>query len=354
MIEKQRIRVGILFGGKSGEHEISVLSAASVMEKIDRARFEPVPFGITKDGAWRLVERDLSGLCALDDPRFEGDGIFAGSRPVTIADFDAMCDFAFPLLHGPFGEDGTVQGLFEMLDKPYAGCGVASSALSMDKIFAKEVWEHEDLPVCAYTYATKDDLDEAFESEIQRIEEALSYPIFVKPANLGSSVGITRAKDRAALEAGIKEALHFDRRVILEEQVDGRELEAGLLGNDWPGVSAVGEIVAEGEYYDYNCKYRGGARLSIPAELPDEVLKEIESLAARAYHALDGAGFSRVDMFYDERSGALYLSEMNTIPGFTQYSMFPQLWKAKGLSYEALIERIIELGYERYRASHSR
>jgi len=351
----EKIRVGFLFGGRSGEHEISVLSAASVMEKIDRTRFEPAPFGITKDGAWRLIETDLSGLCSLDDQRFEGDGIFAGSRPVTIADFDAMCDFAFPLLHGPFGEDGTVQGLFEILDKPYAGCGVAASALSMDKAFTKEIWQLEGLPVCAYTYTTKDDLEEAFEGEVRRIEGMLSYPIFVKPANMGSSVGITRAEDRAALETGLKEALHYDHRVILEERVDGRELEVGLLGNDWPGVSAVGEIVTEGAYYDYNCKYRGGgARLSIPAELPEAVRKEIETLASRAYHALDGAGFSRIDLFYNERRGKLYLSEMNAIPGFTQYSMFPLLWQEKGLPFESLIERIIELGYERHRAAHYR
>ncbi|MCL2493617.1 MAG: D-alanine--D-alanine ligase [Clostridiales bacterium] len=344
-----------MFGGRSGEHEISVLSAASVMEKIDRARFEPVPFGITKDGGWRLLKTDLSGLYSLDDPRFRGDGIFAGSRPVTIADFDAMCDFAFPLLHGPFGEDGTVQGLLEILDKPYAGCGVAASAISMDKAFTKEIWLHEGLPVCAHTITARDDLARAFADEVRRIEESLSYPIFVKPANMGSSVGITRAENRVALETGLKEALHYDHRVILEERVEGRELEVGLLGNDWPGVSAVGEVLAEGAYYDYDSKYRGGGtRLSIPAELSDAVREEIETLAAHAYHALDGAGFSRIDLFYDERRGKLYLSEMNAIPGFTQYSMFPLLWKANGLPYELLIERIIELGYERHHAAHHR
>ncbi|MDR1797684.1 MAG: D-alanine--D-alanine ligase [Clostridiales Family XIII bacterium] len=346
-------RIGILFGGRSREHEISVLSAASVMDAIDRGRYDVLPVGITKEGAWRRIATDLSGLSTLEDARMEQ--LFAGSASMTIADFDAETDFAFPVMHGPFGEDGTIQGLFEMLGKPYAGCGVAASAISMDKIFTKEIWRRAGLPVCGHTHTTAASCREGFSEEVLRIEAEIAYPIFVKPANMGSSVGITKVFSRPELEAGISEALRHDRRVIFEQTVCGRELEVALLGNEQPAVSAVGEILVGSEYYDYDSKYRGGGtRLEIPAKLPAGVAEEIGKLAEKAYRALDGEGFSRVDLFFDEKQGKIYLSEMNAIPGFTQYSMFPLLWRAKGLAYEDLIERIIELGYERHHTAHHR
>ncbi|MDR3363397.1 MAG: D-alanine--D-alanine ligase [Clostridiales Family XIII bacterium] len=348
-----KTKVGIVFGGRSREHEISILSAASVMAAIDREKYEPLPFAIDKTGVWHFVETDLSGLSALTDSRITT--LFDGARRVTVSDFDAMTDFAFPLLHGPFGEDGTIQGLFEMLGKPYAGCGVAASAISMDKIFTKEVWIRAGLPVCGHTYTTRHACAGNAAAEAARIEREIPYPIFVKPANMGSSVGVSKVADRAALEAALGKALEHDKRVIAEETVCGRELEVGLLGNGPPSVSAVGEILPLAEYYDYDSKYRGGGtKLAIPADIPDSVRAEIEALAVRAYLALDGAGFARIDLFYNENARKVYFSEMNAIPGFTQYSMFPLLWRARGVEYAKLIERIIGLGNERHHSSHHR
>ncbi|MCL1897005.1 MAG: D-alanine--D-alanine ligase [Clostridiales bacterium] len=349
----QRLRTGIIFGGRSDEHEISVLSAASVLSAIDREKYEPVAFAIDRSGLWHHIEDGLDGLSDLSDPRIHA--LFDGARRVTLSDFDEMTDFAFPLLHGPFGEDGTIQGLFEMLGKPYAGCGVAASAISMDKVFTKEIWAHAGLPVCSYASITKAVFKRDAAGETARIEAALPYPVFVKPANMGSSVGISMVYDRAGLRAAIEDAFLYDRRVIAEEYIRGRELEVGVLGGREPGASVVGEIFPDAVYYDYDSKYRSdGTRLEIPADLPGAVRDGIEALALKAYQALDGDGFARVDLFFDEARGKVFLSEMNAIPGFTKYSMFPLLWQARGVGYTELIERIIELGYERHNTAHHR
>ena len=349
----QTTRIGIIFGGRSDEHEISILSAASVLSEIDRGKYEPVAFAIDRSGQWYHIEGGLDGLCELSDPRIPA--LFDGARRVTLADFDDMTDFAFPLLHGPYGEDGTIQGLFEMLGKPYAGCGVAASAVSMDKVFTKELWARAGLPVCAYTSATKAGFERDAAGETARIEGAVLYPAFVKPANMGSSVGVSMVHDRAGLRDAIDNAFLYDKRVIAEEYVNGRELEIGLLGGREPGASVVGEIFPDAVYYDYDSKYRSsGTRLEIPAGLPDIVRDRIEALALRAYRALDGDGFARIDLFFDEARGKVFLSEMNAIPGFTKYSMFPLLWQARGVGYTELIERIIELGYERHNAAYHR
>jgi D-alanine-D-alanine ligase len=348
-------RIGVLFGGRSQEHEISVLSAASIMDAIDRDRHEVVPVAIAKDGAWYRIGSDMSGLCALDDPRMEGlipggeeDAAPAGARPVDIAEFAASVDFVFPALHGPFGEDGTVQGLFETLGIPYAGCGVCASAISMDKIIAKELLSRAGIPVLDYAYTTADEYGADPRGSLARIEGALGYPVFVKPANMGSSVGVSRAAGRLELAAAIPDALRYDRRVLVEAESQGRELEAAVLGNGAPSVGAVGEIVTDGGFYDYDTKYRNNVfSLSIPADIPAHVEARIRDLALKTYRTLDGAGFARVDFFYTEKADAVYVNEMNTIPGFTQYSMFPRLWEAAGLAYPELIEKIIELGYER-------
>ena len=350
-------RIGIIFGGRSDEREISVLSAASVLSAIDREKYEPVPILIGKSGDWLLCETDLGGLFELSDPRIRTLG--SGATRVTLADFDEMTDFAFPLLHGPYGEDGRVQGVFEMLGKPYAGCGVAAAAVSMDKIFMKGVWDREGLPQSRYTYTTRRICGNAgtrgIAGEAARIEGGMAYPIFVKPANMGSSIGVSKVDNRAGLEAAIGTALQYDDRVIAEEAVCGREIEIGLLGNEAPEASAIGEILANAVYYDYDSKYRdSGTRLVIPADIPESGRGEIEALATKAYIALDGEGFARVDMFYDERAGKAYLNEMNSIPGFTRYSMFPLLWEAKGTGFTELIERIIDLGYERHYAADHR
>ena len=347
-----RKKIGIIFGGRSSEHEISVMSAASVIEGIDHAKYEPVPFFIDKTGAWYLAEISLDGLSELTDPRIAE--LATGSERVTMADFDAMTDFAFPLLHGPFGEDGTIQGMFEMLGKPYAGCGVASSAVTMDKIFTKEIWAKAALPIGEFTYTTSYACAGGISEEAVRIEREIPYPIFIKPANLGSSVGISKVFDHAGLEAAIETALKFDRRVIAEQSINGRELEIAMTGNGIPECSAIGEIIPDAVYYDYDSKYGGGSKLIIPAEIPDSVKNGIEELAIMAYTALDGEGFSRLDLFYDEEQGRIYLNEMNTIPGFTKFSMFPVLWQEKGVGFSELIERIIELGYERHIFANSR
>ena len=353
----KRKKTGIIFGGRSSEHEISIMSASAIIEAIDREKYEPVPFFIDKDGAWYHVEMNLDGLCELGDPRIAG--LAGASRRVTIADFDAMTDFAFPVLHGPYGEDGTIQGLFEMLGKPYAGCGVAAAAISMDKIFTKEAWNHAGLPIGGFTFTTRYACEWCGEGglavEAARIEREIPYPVFVKPANMGSSLGVSKVGGHAGIEAAIVEALRYDKRVIAERNINGRELEIGIIGNREIFISEIGEILPDGVYYDYDSKYRGsGTKLSIPADIPDPVRSGIEELAGRAYRALDGEGFARIDLFYDEDSGSVFLNEMNAIPGFTKYSMFPLLWREKGVDFAELVERIIELGYERHFFTNSR
>jgi D-alanine-D-alanine ligase len=352
------IKLGIIFGGKSGEHEISILSAASVLGAIDRTKYDPVPIGINKEGRWFLVEEGLESIGTLDDPRVKSlipDGKGDLRRAIDPGSLPALLDFALPVLHGPYGEDGKIQGLFEMLDLPYGGCGVTASAVAMDKIFTRELWARAGLPVCRHTSLRKRAYAANPAGERERVERELGYPIFVKPANLGSSVGVGKASGADALERAIERAFLYDDRLILEEGVDCRELEIGVLGNEEPAVSAVGEIVPESEFYDYDAKYRSNAtKLFIPADIPVETAATIGALARRAYAALNADGFARIDFFLDRKTGAILLNEINTIPGFTAYSMFPSLWRETGLAYEVLIERIIGLGYERYHAENNR
>ncbi|MDR2156221.1 MAG: D-alanine--D-alanine ligase [Clostridiales Family XIII bacterium] len=353
-------KIGIIFGGRSREHEVSVLSAASVMDAADRGRYEIVPIGINRSGEWFHITADMSGLKTLDDERLgfliPGQGEETPvARRIDLGEFGRLVDFAFPLLHGPYGEDGTIQGLFEMLDMPYAGCNVACSAISMDKIFTKDMLIRAGLPVCRHVATYAFDFAQDRERELDGIGETLTYPVFVKPANMGSSVGVAKARDRDGLARAIEQALRYDSRVLIEEAVVGRELEAAVLGNEEPRVGAIGEIVCGSEFYDYNSKYKeGAAGLSIPADIPEQTAREIGALATRAYKTLGGAGFARIDFFLEENTGRIYLNEMNTIPGFTIYSMFPLLWQAKGVTYPELIERIIRLGYERHLAKNNR
>jgi D-alanine-D-alanine ligase len=353
------LKIGIIFGGRSAEHEISVLSGVSVIGAINRSKYEPVPIGIDREGRWSLIaESLLIGITRPDDPRI-GALFEAGSgdarRGINPGELPSLVDFVFPVLHGPYGEDGKIQGLLEILNVPYGGCGVAASALAMDKIFTKEIWIRAGLPVCRHTTLREGAYTADPEGERARAERELGYPIFVKPANLGSSVGIGMAADAAALKAAIDRAFLYDKVLILEERVTGRELEIGVLGNDCPEVSAIGEIAPNAEFYDYDSKYRSGAtKLFIPADIPPETADAIGTLARRAYSALNAEGFARVDFFLDRKNGAVLLNEINTIPGFTAYSMFPRLWGAAGLTYEDLIERIIGLGYERHNAENNR
>ncbi|MDR0886554.1 MAG: D-alanine--D-alanine ligase [Clostridiales Family XIII bacterium] len=366
--EQKKKRIGVIFGGRSGEHEVSILSAASVIEAIDKSRFKIVPVGINKLGQWFLIKADLSDLTSLSDSRIKKIipeeslkcseteqtlplGKYPLAEPINVAEFAAMVDFAFPVLHGPYGEDGTIQGLFEMLSIPYAGPGVTCSALAMDKIFTKEIWIRSGLPVCAHRWLTVKSYYEHIDSSIRLVEE-LGYPVFVKPANMGSSVGVSRAADRKQLKAALNLAFLFDRRVIIEEEVIGRELEIALLGGDSPEAGAIGEIVTDAQYYDYEAKYtEGRSQVIIPAEADVAIRSKIEELSLEAFTALDGHGFSRIDFFITD-DGRVLLNEMNTIPGFTKFSMFPLLMMEKGYTYVQLIERIIELGYERYHAKN--
>ena len=343
-------RLGIIFGGRSGEHAVSLMSAASVIGAIDHDKYEIICIGITRRGEWRLFEGPAS---AVENGEWE-----EASRAFNVGGLKEEIDFAFPVLHGPYGEDGTVQGLFEMLDVPYAGCGVLSSALAMDKIVAKELFKAHGLPVCRHAAVMAGGLALGQSRLAKEVEGQLegAYPLFVKPANMGSSVGISKVKNREGLAAALGLAAKHDRRLIVEEGITGRELETAIIGNEEPCAAVVGEIVPSAEFYDYTAKYLDGgkSKICVPADVPHEVSEEVRRIAVAAYKALCCSGFARVDFFYEEGTGKVYLSEINTIPGFTKYSMFPLLWRAAGLTYAEQLERIVSLGYERHHFKDNR
>ena len=341
-------RLGIIFGGKSGEHEVSLLSAKAVIDAFKDSDHDLVLIGITKEGKWKTYEGPTENIA---------DGTWEETaEDFPLHELGEIIDFAFPVLHGPYGEDGTIQGLFEMMDIPYAGCGVLASALCMDKVAAKMIFEREGLPSCGYELVHGEDLKDGMDEVLDRLEKELPYPMFVKPSNMGSSVGISKARTREQLRSGLITAAQYDRRIIVEEGLDCREIETGVVGNYYPEAAAVGEIIQKQDFYDYEAKYSDGAgtELSIPASLPEETYEKIRELAVRAYKIMDCSGFSRVDFFVERNSGKIYLNEINTIPGFTKYSMFPTLWKEAGVKFTELVERIVELGYERYYAKNHR
>ncbi len=356
----RKIRVGIIFGGRSGEHEVSLISARSVMEAIDKDKFEVVPIGITKDGRWVASGDPLKALqlgtlegsqpvALLGDPSRRGlMRLEEGESYLTAAPI-AELDVIFPVLHGPYGEDGTVQGLLELADIPYVGAGVLGSALGMDKIAMKDIFRAHGLPVVKYLPFKRRDWERDPESILERIEAELGYPCFTKPANLGSSVGVSKAHNREELVAGMEEAAKYDRRLLVEEGINAREIEVSVLGNDDPITSVPGEVVPCNEFYDYAAKYIDDAsELLIPAPISPELTERVQKLAVKAYLAIDCAGMARADFLLDRDNGDLYISELNTIPGFTPISMYPKLWEATGLSYPELIERLIELALERH------
>lgn len=356
----KKTRLGIIFGGRSGEHEVSLLSAASVIRATDKSKYELVYIGITRDGEWKILN-ESSEAEHQKDSRALVDKIEDGSwekeaTPLNPGSLKQLIDFALPIVHGPYCEDGKLQGLLEMLDIPYGGCGVLASALAMDKLLAKDVFARNGLPICDYEAVTKYEYEHSADAVLDRIEQALSYPSFVKPANMGSSVGISKASERSELAAALELALRYDKRVIVEKYINCREVETGILGNASPEAAVVGEILPSEEFYTYQAKYLdgGASKLCIPAQLSEEITEQIREYAKKAYMAIDGEGYARVDFFIDRDTQKLYLNEINTIPGFTSFSMFPLLWEAAGLSYSATIERIIELGYERYNAKNNR
>ncbi|MGH9521196.1 MAG: D-alanine--D-alanine ligase family protein [Terriglobales bacterium] len=380
-----KLRVGVLFGGRSGEHEVSLLSAASVLDALDKSKYEVVPIGITKEGRWLTsahAERLLRGehkqerhLRAGDPDATPGAALLANGETVMVppvpggelqaftddsphrrtSDRAIDIDIIFPVLHGTFGEDGTIQGLLELADVPYVGAGVLGSAAGMDKAVMKELFRAARLPIVKHLTILRAQW-EADPKRVRRtIESKLKFPLFVKPANLGSSVGISKVHDRSELAAAMDDASRFDRKLVIEQGVGGkqgraREIECSVLGNDQPQASVPGEIVPSAEFYDYSAKYLDeGSQLVIPAKLTRAEQKQVQQLAIAAFLAVDCSGLARVDFLMDPKSRRIYLNEINTMPGFTSISMYPKLWAASGLSYPALLDRLIELGLERHR-----
>ncbi|HEV2920715.1 MAG TPA: D-alanine--D-alanine ligase family protein, partial [Actinomycetota bacterium] len=323
-----KTRLAILYGGRSAEHQVSVVSARSVMEALDPDRFEVVPIAITRDGAWLLPDRSPLELTASEGtlPEVEPAGRELAVRPEKGL---GGVDVVFPILHGPFGEDGTVQGLFELADVPYVGSGVLASALAMDKAMAKVVLAQAGLPQGPYLVVPERDWRADPDRVATEVGGRLAYPVFTKPARLGSSIGISKVKTPGELAAGLATAFAHDTKAVVEQGIAARELECGVLGNDAPEASVVGEVIPSHEFYDFEAKYLDDAlKLEIPAQVPEGVRAQVRELSLRAFQALDCEGFARVDFFYEEATGRVLLNEVNTIPGFTPKSMFPMLWAA--------------------------
>ena len=341
-----KIRLGIIYGGKSSEHEVSLNTALAIMRAIDYEKYDITPFYIGLDGVWAKGSLTNRELQSVDDLRFTGR---MDEQP-NILHLKQEIDIAFPVIHGPYGEDGTIQGLLEMADLPYVGTGVLGSALGMDKVAMKNVFGEIGIPQCKYLSFLRNQLQENKDQVVVQIEDQIGYPCFVKPANMGSSVGISKVKNREDLVHALEFAAQFDRKIIVEENVTGRELEIGVLGNDDLKTSVVGEIISVNEFYDYEAKYKNtGTKLIIPAEVPEQVADRIAKLAKKSFHGLDASGLSRIDFFWDEQNDRVLINEINTMPGFTPFSMYPMLFQKAGVSYPQLINELVQLGFDRYR-----
>lgn len=387
----KKLRVGVVFGGRNSEHEVSLHSARSVMAALDKDKYEVVPIGIDKQGRWLAGSDPLLALEQAADHkllnRAPEPGVVQGAAPLhrsegrlpdpataidqsldsddntalptTLArseqaSSDLMAgqqlDVLIPVLHGMYGEDGTVQGMLELADVPYAGCGVLASAVGMDKGVMKAAFAAAGLPQVPYVLARRSDWEHDHDAVLDSIEAALRYPVFTKPANAGSSVGVSKCRTRAELIAGFEVAAEHDRRIIVEQGINPRELEVAVLGNDQPEASVVGEVIPANEWYDYADKYIDGrTAYRIPAPLDEQTTRRVRRMAIDAFKAIDGAGLVRVDFLLNKDTGEIFLNELNTLPGFTQNSMYPQLWAASGLPYPQLLDRLIDLAIERHR-----
>jgi D-alanine-D-alanine ligase len=336
-------RVAVLFGGRSGEHEVSLRSAAAIIEGLSSlGKFEVMPVMINKEGGW--FYRGVR-IAVLPDPARRGLYVLDGEETDRLL----PVDLAFPVLHGPFGEDGTVQGLLELAGIPYVGAGVAGSAVGMDKILMKAVLRQAGIPVGEHLWFTGFQWREQAKPIAARVEKELGYPCFVKPANLGSSVGVSKVYAAAELTAAVEKALRYDRKVLVEKFLPGRELEVSVLGNEEPEASVVGEVIPGNDFYDYEAKYLDDrSKLIIPAMLAPGLAEHVRKLAVDTFKALDCAGMGRVDFFADEAKGHVYVNEINTIPGFTSISMYPKMWEASGLPFSQLLERLVDLALERH------
>jgi D-alanine-D-alanine ligase len=358
-------KLAIVYGGKSGEHDVSLQTARSVINSVDPSKYECYPIYISRTGQWHngpRIEGKIERVELLDltqeESRQELSALSEGldtpteTREVVITDgfyeTKQIYDVVFPLLHGPNGEDGTVQGLLELLDVPYVGAGVLASAVGMDKVLMKTVFAQEGLPQGKYVHVLRTHWEKDPSAFIDKVEVTLGYPCFIKPANLGSSVGISKAKNREQLIKGIDSACQYDRKIIVEEFIEAREIELAILGNEDPMVSVAGEIVPSNEFYDYKAKYIDGkSAMIIPAEISEETYEELKQLAIRAYRSVDGTGLTRADFFLT-KDGRIYINEINTMPGFTPFSMYPLLWQNTGVSYSELIDHLIDLALERF------
>lgn len=345
---KNKLRVAVIFGGRSGEHDVSLMSARSVLSVLDPANYEATQIGITREGQW-LTGADVIGK--FEQNKLDGLEPFILSLDPSnaVRSTQYAIDVFFPVLHGTFGEDGTIQGLFEMADVAYVGAGVVGSAVGMDKGVFKEVMRANDIPVVESVLASRGEIEKNMNAVIEKAEKVGAYPLFTKPANLGSSVGVTKCHNRSDLQEGLMEAASFDRRVLIERGVtNAREIEVSVLGNDEPVASVCGEVLPSREFYSYESKYIDGTSgLEIPARLSNETAEKIREYAVRAYKLIDCAGMARVDFFVEKDADKIYLNELNTIPGFTKISMYPKLWEASGLPYAKLVDRLIELALER-------
>ena len=376
----KKLRVGVIYGGRSGEHEVSVASAASIVKYLDRTRYEPIPIRIEKDGRWTLADKAPTAISAADvieNARLEAarparpgreahlvahpseDTVLSIERREGAGELEGVAsavvtgvglDVVFPVLHGPYGEDGTVQGLLELANVPYVGAGVLGSAVGMDKAVMKTLFIAAGLPVGPYLVVVRPEWIADATGVTARVGSKLHYPVFVKPANLGSSVGISKVKSASELPTAMEMALQFDRKVVIEAAVpEAREIECSVLGNDEPQASVPGEIVPSREFYDYEAKYLDeSSKAIIPAPLTDAQVREVQRLAIAAFRAVDGAGMARVDFLLNGETGEMVLNEVNTIPGFTTISMYPKMWEASGVSYGDLIDRLIALAIERH------
>jgi D-alanine-D-alanine ligase len=372
-----KIRIGLVYGGRSGEHEVSLQTALAVLKAFDYDRYELIPFYITSKGQWRsgpLLNAPPSAVTELQFSPASAGGVIQekqgaivnnallpvlqGMSERVIAEGSPVndgkpIDVMLPLLHGTFGEDGTIQGLFEMAGLPYVGAGVLASSVGMDKVAMKTMFAQAGLPQVGYRHFIRYQWKNNREKCLDNVEE-LGYPCFVKPANLGSSVGVSKARNREELTVAVDEALRYDRKVIVEQFVDAREIEVSVLGNDEPRASVPGEICSSNEFYDYKAKYIDGKSVMvIPAEIPPEVAESVRSMAVQAFRSIDGSGLCRADFFLRRSDGALFINEVNTLPGFIPYSMYPLMWKESGVSYRELLDTLIQLAIERHEERQS-
>ena len=366
----KKLRVGIVFGGRSGEHDVSIRSARAIVEALDRKKFDVLPIAISKEGKWlspsasaQLLPASLLPLLDLSRDSTSGDVAILGdpshkglislqakARPLPTEKLDVV----FPALHGPFGEDGTLQGLLEMADVPYVGCGVLASACGMDKVTMKSLFAQADLPICKHLWFLRSHWQDNPNQVLRKVMSQIGLPCFVKPANLGSSVGISRAKDKRTLREAIELAAAYDRKIIIEEEVNAREIECAILGNDEPKASLPGEYVVHDEvarFLDYTEKYSdtGHVKFVVPAPLSKALTAKIQRLAIRAFQSVDGAGLARVDFFLRRSDGELLVNELNTMPGLTEVSGYPKMWEAAGVTFPRVLESLIDLAFARHR-----